>query len=343
MDVNSLLSEGTPLLAAAIAVIVPPTPVATNGHANADDSKLSAREKVALKRKRKAEEKQGGRAAKWVASVARSQALTAHRVQATEAHRAAPILPEASTSNEPVVIAYKKPEGGEIKPAAAPLVDWSVSPEQWPFSKIADQLVASLMDEAWEIRHGAALGLRELLRHQAIGAGGLSPTSRSQWTDAVSIRFLKLFVRDRFGDFVGDHVVAPVRETAAQALAALLKPAPAPTVQRVASALIALIRQKGAKQYAWQVRHAGLLALQYLVAARPDALHVNTAEASCRIEDVVEVALLGCIVPSRSVMMVLDTRTDSRTRTTMCAVLPRRHSSLWSIDSSSLSRHRRTQ
>lgn len=62
------------------------------------------------------------------------------------------------------------------------------------------------------------------------------------------------------------QVVAPVRDTAAQALGAAAQPLPAPV-------LLALVQQVAilAGHPQWEVRHSGLLALKYVVAARPDA------------------------------------------------------------------------
>jgi hypothetical protein len=38
------------------------------------------------------------------------------------------------------------------------------------------------------------------------------------WLEDISLRLLCVLALDRFGDFVSDQVVAPVRETCAQAL-----------------------------------------------------------------------------------------------------------------------------
>lgn len=38
---------------------------------------------------------------------------------------------------------------------------------QWPFQRLADDLCADLLDPAWGRRHGAAVGLREILRSHA--------------------------------------------------------------------------------------------------------------------------------------------------------------------------------
>ncbi len=40
----------------------------------------------------------------------------------------------------------------------------------WPFQPLCDRLCVDLLDPAWEVRHGAALGLREVLASQAAAA-----------------------------------------------------------------------------------------------------------------------------------------------------------------------------
>ncbi len=61
-------------------------------------------------------------------------------------------------------------------------------------------------------------------------------------------------------------VVAPVRETAAQALGAALRPLPGASLGAALGALAAL-----AAGAAWEARHGGLLGIKYLLAARADA------------------------------------------------------------------------
>jgi hypothetical protein len=49
--------------------------------------------------------------------------------------------------------------------------DWeAVAAGQWPFLRLADELCADLLDPAWGRRHGAAVGLREILRSHAAAA-----------------------------------------------------------------------------------------------------------------------------------------------------------------------------
>ena len=64
---------------------------------------------------------------------------------------------------------------------------------------------------------------------------------------------------------VGAQVVAPVRETAAQALGAAARGLPASSLHAVTRHLTALVAQKD-----WGVRLAGLLGIKYVLAARLD-------------------------------------------------------------------------
>jgi hypothetical protein len=52
--------------------------------------------------------------------------------------------------------------------AEADQADWeAIAAGQWPFLRLADDLCADLLDPAWGRRHGAAVGLREILRSHA--------------------------------------------------------------------------------------------------------------------------------------------------------------------------------
>ena len=41
----------------------------------------------------------------------------------------------------------------------------------WPFKMICEHLCLDLFDPAWEIRHGAGIGLRSILKAHGAGAG----------------------------------------------------------------------------------------------------------------------------------------------------------------------------
>ncbi len=81
----------------------------------------------------------------------------------------------------------------------------------------------------------------------------------------VVVRVLCVLALDQFADFVGDQVVAPVRETAAQVLGVTVIALPSHDVEQVLQHLLQLWSSP-----AWQTRMAALTAVKYLVAARVD-------------------------------------------------------------------------
>ncbi|XP_043695072.1 TATA-binding protein-associated factor BTAF1-like isoform X1 [Telopea speciosissima] len=83
-----------------------------------------------------------------------------------------------------------------------------------------------------------------------------------------AIRFLCVLSLDRFGDYVSDQVVAPVRETCAQALGAALKYMHPSLVHETLNILLQMQCRPE-----WEIRHGSLLGIKYLVAVRRELLH----------------------------------------------------------------------
>jgi len=151
---------------------------------------------------------------------------------------------------------------------------------EWPFERLLEFLTVDLFDHAWEIRHGAAMGIREVIRVHGLGAGRQRGKTRAQnevlnrrWLEDLAARLCCVFMLDRFGDYVSDNVVVPVRETAGQALGAVLQHLPTPSVTGVFNVLRRLLpldKPNGASM--WQPCHGGILGMKYLVAVRNDLL-----------------------------------------------------------------------
>ncbi|XP_063696221.1 TATA-binding protein-associated factor 172 [Culicoides brevitarsis] len=144
----------------------------------------------------------------------------------------------------------------------------------WPLETFCSKLFVDLFNPKWEIRHGSATALRELLKGHISGAGKSTTMTREEmeehhhsWLEDALLRLLCVLALDRFGDFVSDQVVAPVRETCAQALGTVLKDMRAAKVMKAVETLL-----KFTEQEAWEVRHAGLLGLKYLVVVREDLI-----------------------------------------------------------------------
>ena len=174
-----------------------------------------------------------------------------------------------------------------------------------PWATVINHLLPSLISSAWQIRHGGAQALLELLRANA--------SVRADTALGVARQLLILLALDRFGDFDGDTVVAPVRETSAQALGLALKNLSGEGVAEVHSTLMAMVRQSWAKRgrdgdgvekwqrFAWELRHAGLLGLKYEVAVRSDLLEAGKTEPTVKgeqgklnvLRDVVDAGVLA--------------------------------------------------
>ncbi|KVH91540.1 hypothetical protein Ccrd_006435 [Cynara cardunculus var. scolymus] len=90
-----------------------------------------------------------------------------------------------------------------------------------------------------------------------------SSLKNSELLQDCGIRFLCVLSLDRFGDYVSDQVVAPVRETCAQALGAVLKYMHPLLVHETLNVLLKMQRRPE-----WEIRHGSLLGIKYLVAVR---------------------------------------------------------------------------
>uniref|UniRef100_A0A4W4EM65 BTAF1 RNA polymerase II, B-TFIID transcription factor-associated n=1 Tax=Electrophorus electricus TaxID=8005 RepID=A0A4W4EM65_ELEEL len=143
--------------------------------------------------------------------------------------------------------------------------------QEWPLESFCEELSNDLFNPSWEVRHGAGTGLREVLRCQGAGGGKLVGSTLTQqhqeWLEDLVIRLLCVFALDRFGDFVSDEVVAPVRETCAQTLGVALRHMTDSGVAMTVDVLLKLLTEDQ-----WEVRHGGLLGIKYALAVRQDLI-----------------------------------------------------------------------
>lgn len=156
--------------------------------------------------------------------------------------------------------------------------------EEWPFERLCEFLTIDLFDPRWEIRHGAAMGIREIIRSHGAGAGKIVGKSRLQnerlnqaWLDDLACRLSCILMLDRFADYVSDTAIAPIRETAGQALGVLFQFLSPSSVQAVNKIFYRLIMQKDLKvnKRIWHACHGGMIGMRYLVAVRSDLLMKN--------------------------------------------------------------------
>lgn len=188
-------------------------------------------------------------------------------------------LDRTGGDDESKLVTEFKGEPTPEKPAIQPeIVDQGF---EWPFEHMCDFLMVDIFDPNWEVRHGAAMALREVIRVQGAGAGRLEGKSRAEnnvlnrkWLDDLACRLLCVLMLDRFGDYISDNVVAPIRETVGQTLGALLSQLPSKSVIAVYGCLYRIIMQTDLNldKPIWEVCHGGMIGLRYLVAVRKDLL-----------------------------------------------------------------------
>lgn len=152
---------------------------------------------------------------------------------------------------------------------------------EWPYERLCEFLKIDLFDAQWETRHGAALGLREILRVHGAGAGRLRGKSRAEndilnkkWLDDMACRLCCVLMLDRFTDYASDTSVAPIRETVGQTLGSFLKHVPPQSVYSIYRILLGMVMQQdlGLDRPIWAVCHGGMVGLRYVVAVRKDLL-----------------------------------------------------------------------
>ncbi|KAH9607137.1 hypothetical protein KSS87_005065, partial [Heliosperma pusillum] len=101
----------------------------------------------------------------------------------------------------------------------------------------------------------------------------LVESARNSWVrnceflQDCAICFLCVLSLDRFGDYVSDQVVAPVRETCAQALGAVLKYM-SPELVRETMNILLLMQERPE----WEIRHGSLLGIKYMIAVRQEMM-----------------------------------------------------------------------
>ncbi|OSC96601.1 SNF2 chromatin remodeling protein [Trametes coccinea BRFM310] len=291
-----------------------------------DLSALSARERNRLKRKRKpgnaavvaaAPPPQGSSSKFQAAATGQGKARLVDEGSTPKQRLDSPKSPTEGPSQDRVVIDPSK--GGAVAPKTeSKSKALEVQPGCWVWDGLVKLLEVDLFSAAWEVRHGAAMALRELLKVQGKYGGMRADlpwdenlVAHERWCNDLAVKFLCIFVLDRFGDFVSDQVVAPVRETVSQTLASLLLHMPRRSVLHVHEILLQMIRQdfpipvkptngkiqdrSAEKGHVWEVRHAGLLGIKYEVAVRSDLVSLDVPEVDGMDVDDGKEVLLGVV------------------------------------------------
>ena len=152
---------------------------------------------------------------------------------------------------------------------------------EWPYERLCEFLKVDLFDPQWDTRHGAAMGLREVIRVHGLGAGRLAGKSRAEndrlnriWLDDLACRLCAVLMLDRFTDYSSDTSVAPIRESIGQTLGAVLFHVRSESVYSIYRILYRMVMQDDLdlERHVWAICHGGMVGLRYVVAVRKDLL-----------------------------------------------------------------------
>ncbi|KAJ3128607.1 btaf1 RNA polymerase II, B-TFIID transcription factor-associated, 170kDa [Physocladia obscura] len=228
----------------------------------------------------------------WAADLSSSSSNKKQKLEASAATTSAAVLSSFDGISSKVIVEHKQRDDQALT------LGILGSSDEWPFEGLCEQLCIDLFNPRWEIRHGAALGLMEVIKAHGNGAGKVTGVDRvsnqerhSAWLEDVALRILCVLALDRFADFVGDHVVVPVRETCARALGVLVQRCDSNTCIRILEdGLLRLVKGKNgdvagknvkpagggtlalspSASGGWEMRHAALIGLKYWMAAKRD-------------------------------------------------------------------------
>jgi TATA-binding protein-associated factor len=283
---------------------VPMTPVDTvgsNGLAKSeagtaaahtgDESQLSTRQLNVLKRKRKKEAMKASQGKGGFVDLSLRRSTTSENM-VDETPTADPESKKNGKMNDyfsldrpadldedtKVVSEFK----GPVLPIKSELeAEESMEGAEWPYERLCEYLKVDLLDPSWETRHGAAMGLREVVRVHGGGAGRIRGKTRRdndalnrKWLDDLACRLCCVLMLDRFTDYSSDTSVAPIRETIGQSLGSALKHVPAESVYDIYRVLYRMVMQQdlNLERPIWAVCHGGMVGLRYVVAVRKDLL-----------------------------------------------------------------------
>ncbi|TPX14357.1 uncharacterized protein E0L32_005553 [Thyridium curvatum] len=269
----------------------------TNGAATpglpAEESGLSSRQLNVLKRKRKREAQKAAQGKSGFGDLSIRRSATG----GSDAFADDTPMPDADSKKNGKMNDYfnlERPADldedtkvvSEFKGPVIPIkseieADDSVEGAEWPYERLCDFLKVDLFDPQWETRHGAALGLREIIRVHGGGSGRQQAKSRDEnakanqlWLNDLACRLCCVLMLDRFTDYSSDTSVAPIRETVGQTLGSVLYQVPPESVHSIYRILYRMVMQEDLQldRHIWAICHGGMVGLRYVVAVRKDLL-----------------------------------------------------------------------
>lgn len=142
-----------------------------------------------------------------------------------------------------------------------------VDPSRWPLDEITNDYIDDMFSPSWEVRHGAAIALREIIRLQGKCAGkrvnlpdDINEKLNQLWLVEMALRGIVILALDKFSDFLFDQVVAPVRENAAQMISCCIA-----NLNETLAFYVMRLFKPMLESSEWEIRYGGILALKYSI------------------------------------------------------------------------------
>ncbi|TLD16724.1 uncharacterized protein PgNI_01319 [Pyricularia grisea] len=292
VPVDSIVSPMTPMDTPANGCGKPDSNGFTGGGPSAEASGLSSRQLNVLKRKRKREAQKAAQGKGGFGDLSLRRSATGGSESFANDETPAEDTKKNGKMND--YFSLDRPEDvdedtkviSEFKGPVIPIKteiesNETVEGAEWPFERLCDFLKIDLFDPSWETRHGAAMGLREIIRTHGRGAGRMSGKSRQEndelnreWLDDAACRLCCVLMLDRFTDYSSDTSVAPIRETVGQTLGSVLFHFPPESVYDIYKILYRMVMQEDLQleRNVWAICHGGMVGLRYVVAVRKDLL-----------------------------------------------------------------------
>lgn len=160
-------------------------------------------------------------------------------------------------------------------------------------------LFSRLFNSEWEIRHGSATCLREIIKkliNTLLLNNNLNLIPNYNWFETCLYKLFSVIALDRFADYIGDEVVAPVRETCTQTIGIISKlfTISSHDTNRLCS-IINMYLTREISDNNWEIRHSGIMILKYTIAAANAA---NQLENLKKIFSLTFENILKCIKDS---------------------------------------------
>lgn len=258
-----------------------------------NQSQLSSRQLNVLKRKRKREAMKASQGKSSFgdlslrrSTTAGSEAMADDTQMTEENEKPSGKMDEYFNLDRPADVEEDAKVVSEFKGPIVPIkseieAEESLEGLQWPYERLCEFLKSDLFDPSWDTRHGAAMGLREIIRVHGAGAGRAfgksvedNDAANKAWLEDLSCRLCLVLMLDRFTDYSSDTSVAPIRETIGQTLGSTLKHVSEGSVYDIYRVLYRMVMQDdlNLERPIWAVCHGGMVGLRYVVAVRKDLL-----------------------------------------------------------------------